>query len=113
MSTCASRKADVPDASCCSNDAVRVRSTGASCRERRLGNFDGRQRAVDLRENRAGRIRSDRGRARLTPRFPDLGETGQRLLQLRRAACQGAEPLARLRLPLLPELLLVLAVALC
>jgi hypothetical protein len=87
---------------------LKVQDGRAASRERRLGCLDRGERSVDLREDRRGRVGRKRGFPRVTPRLLDVGQATQGVLQERRAPREGAQPLARLKLSLSPELLLKL-----
>jgi hypothetical protein len=88
------------------NGALKIQDGVALGNERRLRRLDPGERPVDLGEG--GRRCAGRHRSLpcLTPRLLDLDETMQRVLQERRSPREGAEPRARLKVSLLPELLL-------
>jgi hypothetical protein len=88
--------------------ALKVEDGRTLIRERRFGRLDGGERSVYLREDRPGGAGRHGGFPRLTPRCLDLAQPIQGVLQEQCASGEGAQPLVRLKLSLLPELLLEL-----
>jgi hypothetical protein len=88
------------------HDTLEVEQGGALRRQRSGGRLDGLHRSVDLREDRARRLRRHRGSSRLLPGRLDLFEMLQRSLEESRPVREELEPLAHPELPLLPQLLL-------
>ena len=90
------------------NGALKIEDGRALSGERRLGRLDRGERPVDLGQDRARGAGRRPGLLRSTPRLLDLAQTIQRVLQEQRSSCEGGQPFARLKVSLLPKLLLQL-----